>query len=273
MKSPAQIILEKALLPKHLDSAGFRAKVAADVRRRSFFTARCAEEDFLAPCRGACAEVAEGRIGQGDFVRKMRETLDALGYDPERGGWVDKPDNDGEPVRGLKDLTSETRLRLIARTQSQMAASVGRLNAETEDTRWAHPAWLLRRFVGKKASRDWQERWLAAAESVDWEGVEPSGDLFIALKSSPIWQAIGDGAGGYEDTLGNPFPPFAYNSGMDFERVSRETCATLDLPDDNGEIMEARLEPNEDDWAWAAEKFGDDFVSATRAALEDMDET
>jgi hypothetical protein len=267
VKSPAQTILEKVLLPTHLDTAGIRAQYAADARRRAFFTARCAEEDFLMPCREACAEFAEGRIGAGDFVKDMRDVLDKLGYDPEKGGWVD----DGEPVSGLKNLYSEERLKLIANTQSRMAASVGRLDAETEGTRRAWPAWLLRRFGTRKASRAWQERWEAAADYVDWEGVAQ--DEMIALKSSPIWQALGDGAGGYEDTLENPYPPFAFNSGMDWEDVSREVCAELGLRDDNGGIIAPDLAPSEADWARAREKYGDEFVNGLEAALGDLDET
>jgi hypothetical protein len=49
----------------------------------------------------------------------------------------------------------------------------------------------------------------------------------IAKKDSPIWQAIADGAGGYEDTLGHPFPPFAFNSGMDWRAVPREEWESL----------------------------------------------
>ena len=51
----------------------------------------------------------------------------------------------------------------------------------------------------------------------------------IALKSSPIWAALGAGAGGFRDTLGNPYPPFAYGSGLDWDDVERERCEELGL--------------------------------------------
>ena len=51
----------------------------------------------------------------------------------------------------------------------------------------------------------------------------------VALKSSGIWEALGDGAGGYDDTLGNPYPPFAFNSGMWTQDVSRADCESLGL--------------------------------------------
>jgi len=50
-----------------------------------------------------------------------------------------------------------------------------------------------------------------------------------ALKSSGIWQALGDGAGGYLDTLGNPYPPFAFNSNMWTRELSRAEAVELGL--------------------------------------------
>jgi len=55
----------------------------------------------------------------------------------------------------------------------------------------------------------------------------------IALKDSPIWQALGDGAGGYRDTLGNPYPPFAFSSGMAWRGVRRERCIEMGLIGEN----------------------------------------
>ena len=51
----------------------------------------------------------------------------------------------------------------------------------------------------------------------------------IALKSSGIWQALGNGAGGYDDALGNPFPPFAVDSGFDVDETSRDQAEKLGL--------------------------------------------
>ena len=51
----------------------------------------------------------------------------------------------------------------------------------------------------------------------------------IALKGAEVWQNLGDGEGGYEDTLGLPYPPFAFNSGMWVEDISREEAIGLGL--------------------------------------------
>ena len=54
-------------------------------------------------------------------------------------------------------------------------------------------------------------------------------DRMVALKASPIWDSLGNGAGGYDDTLGNPYPPFAFNSGMWTDDVSRTDAEELGL--------------------------------------------
>ena len=82
----------------------------------------------------------------------------------------------------------------------------------------------------------------------------------VALKSSPIWQALGDGAGGYRDTLGNPYPPFAYNSGLDWSDVDAEECAELGLSTDDARSPgKADLSPGEREIADAVQKLGLDF--------------
>lgn len=81
---------------------------------------------------------------------------------------------------------------------------------------------------------DWPTRWAAAGDEagdddwLPWEGDAQSG-RGVALKSSGIWQALGDGAGDYDDTLGNPFPPFAFNSGFTTLAVSRKEAVNLGL--------------------------------------------
>lgn len=79
----------------------------------------------------------------------------------------------------------------------------------------------------------WEARWRAAAAGLSDEDViigilETTGRM-IALKSSEIWQRLGDGVGGYNDTLGNAFAPFALNSGYDTNDVSDKECVELGL--------------------------------------------
>ena len=64
----------------------------------------------------------------------------------------------------------------------------------------------------------------------------------VALKSSGVWLALGDGAGGYSDTLGNPFPPFAYNSGYDVDEITREDAVALGLMSEDDEVQPAKTD-------------------------------
>ncbi len=89
----------------------------------------------------------------------------------------------------------------------------------------------------------WDYRW---PEACDAAGDDEASKVFdetgrmVALKSSDVWNQLGDGAGGYDDTLGNPFAPFAFNSGYDTDDVSRAECEELGLlgEDDEAEGMD-----------------------------------
>ena len=117
----------------------------------------------------------------------------------------------------------------VLRTQSRMAASVARANSQTVGTCYAFPAWELVRYKESRVLRDWKARWKAAGDATGWVGAIRDSDVMVALKNSPIWQALGDGVGGYNDTLGNPYPPFAFSSGMDWSGVRRDECIKLGL--------------------------------------------
>ena len=51
----------------------------------------------------------------------------------------------------------------------------------------------------------------------------------IALKDSPIWAALGNGAGGFTDVLGTSMPPFAYGSGLAWIAQKRSVAEALGL--------------------------------------------
>jgi len=60
----------------------------------------------------------------------------------------------------------------------------------------------------------------------------------VALKSSGIWQALGD----FEDGLGNPYPPFAFNSGMILQDVERDEAVKLGVIDELAVIEPRNLD-------------------------------
>lgn len=209
----------KALLPTTLGSEEIRSQIAADILRRSVFSARMASESYLAQIRDVCAEVVAGKLSTAQARERLLRTLEAMGHSPHDEG-------------GLKNPASIRRLDLIVNTQADMAASVARLMTQTPGTLDDFPAWELTRFEGRRVPRkDWRARWTLAGQSVGWAGALPmtATGRMVALKSSPIWQALGDGVGGFTDSLRNPYPPFAYSSGMDWLDVSREEAERLGL--------------------------------------------
>ena len=123
---------------------------------------------------------------------------------------------------------NEPRIDLIVQTQRRMAQSLGQLAAQTPSVLKAFPAWrLTRRGTRQEPRDDWDRRWTAAGSATGWQGA--CKDVYVALKSSPIWAALGTGAGGYRDAIGNPFPPFAFGSGMGWVAVGRDEAAELGL--------------------------------------------
>jgi hypothetical protein len=113
------------------------------------------------------------------------------------------------------------------------------------------PALHFHRVYRRKTSRDWPARWIAAAHA---SGDNKAEQIFqatgkmIALKSSGIWQALGDGVGGYEDSLGTPFAPFAFDSGFDVDEVPRTKCEKVGLLA-CGEKAESAIIPSNDEVA------------------------
>ena len=151
----------------------------------------------------------------------LTDKLAELGYSPEPG-----------TAGTLRDARTLARLNLVLKTNRQTAASLAQL-AESEDPQVAalFPAWELASGGYRKHHRtDWPQRWKAAGERVAWRGAHRT--KMVALKSSPIWQALGDGAGGFRDTLGNPYPPFAFGSSYEWVPVDRLEARELGLLDE-----------------------------------------
>lgn len=241
--TPEEIQRVKDLLPTTLGSEEIRGGIAADILRRSVLSARMASATYLAQVRDVCARVLAGEINQATAVKELMDTLTAMGHSPQDPG-------------GLTNPASLRRLNLIVDTQTQMAASVARIDSQDEGIVYDFPAWELVRFVTRQKPRqDWVRRWRAAGDYCGWQGALQN--RFIALKNSPIWAALGRGAGGFRDTLGNPYPPFAFSSGLDWLDVSREECKKLGLPVASAaNPPRAELSPGERDILEAIERYG-----------------
>jgi len=256
MPTPADTILAKTPLPTHLDSREIRERWAAELRRRALFSAKTAEAGYLERMQGLLAEVATGRIDDATARLRLLQSLESIGYQPEPG-----------EQGGLTDLASARRLQLIVRTQVEMAQSAARISRQTPEALEAFPAWRLARTGTRQVPRgDWTERWRVAGESVGWEGAVRTS--LVARKDSPIWQAIGDGAGEYQDTLGNPYPPFAYSSGMGWIDVSADEAARLGLDPAPGAAVRASLDPSNREIAAAFRSLDPATQARLRAEME-----
>ena len=94
----------------------------------------------------------------------------------------------------------------------------------------SYPAYELVDTRHSSLTDKWGARWNAAGNSVNWKGAIPvrSGKL-CAMKNSPIWRAIGFGAGGYRDTLNVAYPPFVAGEHVTWFDLSVEECERIGL--------------------------------------------
>jgi len=234
----AAITRLREVRPTELSSRRIRDEWDAKIKAHSVFSARTANEDYLRAVKQVLVETSTRQITPQQAERKLLDTLQRLGYTPETGFAGDRSRKTRVPFakrNTMSDLSSSRRIQLIVDTNVKQARSFGQM-AASEDPMilYSDPAWRLTRTGARKKPRGtWPARWKAAGEKVGWSGALKN--RMVALKTSPIWQAIGDGTGGYEDTLGSSYPPFAFGSGMAWVSVSRREwirmCAAEGAPD------------------------------------------
>jgi hypothetical protein len=145
--------------------------------------------------------------------------LASLGYQPD-------PDKRGT----LQDLSSDRRINLVLETNAAVAQGEGWwLQGQDPAVLDAWPAQELYRAEGREKNRDWAARWrIAGQASGSAMGWTMDDGRMVALKNHPIWGRLGDGSL-FADGLGNPWPPFAFGSGMDVRDVTRGEAVRLGL--------------------------------------------
>ncbi len=262
-----------------LSSAELRG-FSRQLRERSLFSARTTSAHYLQEVGQVVDDIQSGKInmatGRLQLMRKLRE----LGYDPAIGFPEDMAHVPPAERGSLQDLSSERRLNLMLETNLRMAANYGRMIAgNSEYERREYPAWeLVRNFVRKiqrgtpdSHTASWQLRWHDAGESVGWQGAVQS--PMVGLKDSPIWLALADGAGGYIDTLGNCYPPYAFGSGMGWRAVSRAECVKRGLADRlyTPAPMEATFAPAESSILAAFDALSPELQEELRRELADLE--
>ena len=259
----------RQILPTDKSAAGIRAAYDLAVRQRSLFSARTTSARYLQELSRLLEKLEKGEANEPEIRLELQKKLDALGYDPEKGGF---PGDEGIPPAEpgtLTDLSSDTRLRLVLRTNQSISANLRRKAeaAADPDALWQFPGWELARKGYAKAPRDWTVRWQNAGASVGWEGA--SKFEMVALKSSPIWAALGEYG---DDSTGSDVPPFAYNSQMGWLDADRDTCVRLGLIGEDDDIgLDYEPDLGEQEIAAALDGLGDDFTDALLAEL-DMEE-
>lgn len=225
---------ERGLLPTNLSAAELQ-EMTQRLAERVFFSARTTNAWYVERLKGLVERYVTGEGRDNDLAQLRVEARDLLaraGYTPEKGFPGDEelgipPAKPGS----LRDLSSEKRLNTIFETQAGMMRGLGlKLRGLTRlDT---YPAYELVRIGSRRMPREWLERWNEAADNVNNEGVaQGQGLTMMALKTSPVWRALGSSAL-FDDGLNVDHPPFAFGSGMGWREVpaAEATEAGLELP-------------------------------------------
>lgn len=164
-----------------------------------------------------CEQCADLKMETSDAIEALTPEIERLGYALNLSGAIDEW-NSWEHLNSL--------LNEYAIMRDNAEDWEGSLDSDL------FPAHRLHLPVPNKYddARNWVERFVAAAQSVNWEGCSKVG--CAALNDSPVWEALGNGVGGYEDWLGNPFPPFAFASCVGVIGISADELHTYGLRTD-----------------------------------------
>lgn len=225
----------RRIFPTEFGSADLRA-LSSGLHLRSITSARTTNAGYLQEVQGVVDKILAGEFNVAEGRYRLMRKLKEAGYDPAVGFPQDMASVPPAEAGSLQDLSSERRIDLVLKTNVAIARNCARAAAGNgAAARFAFPGWELVRFELRNVPRGtpeshtagWQRRWADAGESVGWVGASQT--RMVALKDSPIWPALGEGAGGYGDTLGHPFPPFAFHSGMDWRAAPRAECRALGL--------------------------------------------
>lgn len=222
-----KILLAKNVMPTSLDTAGIR-ELDATLRNQSFTSAQTLNPYLLQLYKDRVAGILNPPktgttpLNQGYIREEIKDFLHSIGYQPN-------PDEAGT----LKDLSSDARINLVVKTNVEMAQGQGWwVQGQQAAILDQWPAQELFRAEGRKVPREWVARFRRAGAATGdpigtgWT-ITPDGRL-IALKNHLIWQLLGS-PGLFSDGLGQPWPPFAFNSGMWVRDISRALAESFGL--------------------------------------------
>lgn len=284
----------REIFPTEFTSAELRG-FSRELMERSVVSACTTNAEYVQEIQNIVDAVLSGEMNLATGRMHLMRKLAQLGYNVEKGFPQDMADVPPAEAGSIRDLSSETRIDLVIETNLRMAANYGRMvSGNSKYALYAYPAWQLVRIYVREIPRGseeshsvgWQRRWEDAARAVAGEGVAnydaqastgQGAAPLVALKTSPIWAALGDGAGGYTDTLRNPYPPFAFRSGMGWREVSRnewERIAGGAAPEQRamgagGANERPQFSPGEEEVREVFSRFSPDVQNAIRTALKE----
>lgn len=264
---------ERGLLPTELTSAEI-GRMRQDVIDRSVLSARCNSARHLQAIKDTVDDLLNGKINKATARARIRDSAEALGYDPARGFRGEKAVEPAMPG-SLQDHSSDTRINLILETQvSQMRGFGQWKQGQTSAALFQFPALELIRLFPREVPRglkrtkggalvedpgnDWIARWEKA-------GGQFFNGRMIARKDDPVWERLGSREL-FADGLGTPYAPFAFNSGFRTRPVSRETCIALGVIAEGDRIEGTAAEMNEG--LQVAAKFDPELLRRIQAGLK-----
>ena len=221
----------KSLLPTTGRTSSLQLLDSA-IKRRAIMSATVAIAEPLAKIRDSVTGILNGETDQASMRLGLKQLWEKLGYRP-----------DPEKIGGLQDLSSTDRINLQIETNVATARGAGWYEqGQQADVLDEFPAQELYRATspagGAKAERDWAERWEKAGGKF-YDG------RMIAAKDDEVWNRLGDPSL-FPDALGNPWPPFAFNSGMRVRDVDRTEAEQLGVIEPDQQIEPQPLDLNAD---------------------------
>ena len=202
----------KSLLPTDFHTELLQ-EIPVELRNRAMFSAGVTNAEFLQHASDSVGELVQGKSDRATQRAGLKQLLEKLGYRPD------------EATKGsLLDLSSDARLNLILDTNLEQAQGYGHFaEGQDPDILDLWPAQELIRIRDSRTQRDWASRWLQA-------GGKFYGGRMIALKDDDVWDQLGS-SDLFPDGLDNPYPPFAFNSGMDVQDIDRREAMKLGIID------------------------------------------
>lgn len=201
MPTPAEILAAKKIMPTLLKSAELEL-LAPEITAKALFSAQVSLEPFLEDLHAILQDVLAPAVSANEATARslLQHKLAELGYEPNPGAGG-----------GLLDLSSDTRLDLIIKTNVEQAQGAAQAIAGNRASSLAaFPALELYRLEAREEERDWPARWRGAG------GPRMIDQRMIALKSDPVWARL--------SRFRQPYPPFDFNSGMWTRRISRRVA-------------------------------------------------